>query len=85
MERIIIEQTELGLGLGLAEGMEIRVNHTMGSTDVTLLVDYFSITGEKLNATPLPIKVPPSVLADWGYNFDQIREWCLDKVGAVPV
>lgn len=85
MERILIEQTALGLGLGTAEGMEIRVNHTLGSTDVTLLVDYFSPTGEKLNASPLAVPVPASVLASWGYDFGPIREWCMEQVGAVAV
>ncbi|NBW14126.1 MAG: hypothetical protein EBR82_39625 [Caulobacteraceae bacterium] len=85
MERILINQTDLGLGLGTAEGMEIRVNHTLGSTNVTLLVDYFSPTGDKLNASPLSLPVPADVLASWGYDFTQIREWCLDKVGAVAV
>lgn len=85
MERILIEQTGLGLGLGTAEGMEIRVNHTLGSTDVTLLVDYFSPTGDKLNASPLAVPVPASVLASWGYDFGPIREWCMEQVGAVAV
>lgn len=85
MERIIINPTALGLGLGTAEGMEIRVNHTLGSTDVTLLVDYFSPTGEKLNASPLSLPVPPEVLASWGYDFGPIREWCMEQVGAVAV
>jgi hypothetical protein len=85
MERILIEPTTLGLGLGKAEGMEIRVNHTLGSTNVTLLVDYFSPTGEKLNASPLALPVPPDTLAAWGYDFNPIREWCMQQVGAVSI
>lgn len=82
MERIILKQTELGLGLGIAEGMEIRVNHTLGSTDVTLMIDYYSITGEKLNASPLELPVPLDVLATWNYDFTPIKNWAISQVGA---
>lgn len=85
MERILIKKTDLGLGLGKAEGMEIRVNHTIGSTDVKLLIDYYDIFGEKLTASPKEIPVPLEVLQQWGYDFSQIKNWVLNQVGATAV
>jgi hypothetical protein len=81
MAKIAIQPTELPLGLGTANYMEIVVNYSIGDESTDLQVYYYDDL-VKLNVSPQVIPVPVSEMQTWGYDFSQIVEWVANQTGA---
>jgi hypothetical protein len=81
MSKIAIQPTELPLGLGTANYMEIVVNYSIGDESTDLQVYYYDDL-VKLNVSPQVIPVPVSEMQTWGYDFSQIVEWVANQTGA---
>jgi hypothetical protein len=81
MAKIAIQPTELPLGLGTANYMEIVVTYSIGDETTDLQVYYYDNL-VKLNVSPQVIPVPISEMQTWGYDFSQIVEWVANQTGA---
>jgi hypothetical protein len=81
MSKIAIQPTELPLGLGTANYMEIVVNYSIGDESTDLQIFYYDNL-VKLNVSPQVIPVPVSEMQTWGYDFSQIVEWVATQAGA---
>jgi hypothetical protein len=81
MAKIAIQPTELPLGLGTANYMEIVVNYSIGDESTDLQVYYYDNL-VKLNVSPQVIPVPIAAMQTWGYDFSQIVEWVANQTGA---
>jgi len=68
--KIAIEPTELPLGLGTANYMEIVVNYSIGDDTTDLQLFYYDNL----------VKVDQ--METWGYDFGPIVEWVLNQTGA---
>ena len=79
--KIAIKPTELPLGLGTANYMEIVVNYSIGD-DTTDLQIYYYDNLVKLNVSPQVVPVPIEAMQTWGYDFGPIVEWVLEQTGA---
>ena len=80
--KIAIQPTELPLGLGTANYMEIVVNYSIGD-DTTDLQIYYYDNLVKLNVSPQVVPVPIEQMQTWGYDFSQIVNWVATQTGAV--
>jgi hypothetical protein len=81
MAKIAIQPTELPLGLGTANYMEIVVTYSIGDETTDLQVYYYDNL-VKLNVSPQVVPVPISEMQTWGYDFSQIVEWVANQTGA---
>jgi hypothetical protein len=81
MSKIAIQPTDLPLGLGTANYMEIVVTYSIGDETTDLQVYYYDNL-VKLNVSPQVIPVPISEMQTWGYDFSQIVEWVANQTGA---
>jgi hypothetical protein len=81
MAKIAIQPTDLPLGLGTANYMEIVVNYSIGDESTDLQIFYYDNL-VKLNVSPQVIPVPISEMQTWGYDFSQIVEWVANQTGA---
>lgn len=81
MSKIAIQPTDLPLGLGTADYMEIVVNYSIGDDTTDLQVFYYD-GPRKLNVSPQVVPVPVSEMQTWGYDFSQIVQWVAGQTGA---
>jgi hypothetical protein len=81
MSKIAIQPTDLPLGLGTANYMEIVVNYSIGDESTDLQIFYYDNL-VKLNVSPQVVPVPISEMQAWGYDFSQIVEWVANQTGA---
>lgn len=79
--KIAIQPTELPLGLGTANYMEIVVNYSIGDDTTDLQLFYYDNL-VKLNVSPQVVPVPIEQMQAWGYDFGQIVTWVLEQTGA---
>ena len=85
MAKINIIPTELPLGLGTANVMEIVVNYSIGDDTTDLSVQYYDFNGSTyrlLNVSPQVVPVPLEQMQAWGYDFSQIVAWVATQTGA---
>jgi len=82
MSKINIKPIQLPLGLGEVDRIEISVNYAIGDDSLTLEVHYYSGTFEVTQITPKLVPVPPAVMQEWGYDFAQVVQYCLNEIGA---
>jgi hypothetical protein len=81
MSKIAIQPTDLPLGLGTANYMEIVVNYSIGDESTDLQIFYYDNL-VKLNVSPQVVPVPIAEMQAWGYDFSQIVEWVATQTGA---
>jgi hypothetical protein len=81
MSKIAIQPTDLPLGLGTANYMEIVVNYSIGDESTDLQIFYYDNL-VKLNVSPQVVPVPIAEMQTWGYDFSQIVEWVATQTGA---
>jgi hypothetical protein len=81
MSKIAIQPTDLPLGLGTANYMEVVVNYSIGDESTDLQIFYYDNL-VKLNVSPQVVPVPIAEMQAWGYDFSQIVEWVANQTGA---
>lgn len=85
MSKVDIQPQALGLNMGEVHSIQTRVNHTIGSSNVTLEVDLFDAGGFPLLPSPRLIPVPQETLAAWGFDFSPVTAFVLQELGAEPL
>lgn len=81
MARIPIQPTPYPHGHGECDSIEIVVRYALGDDSADLEVHFFA-GNIKLNTSPRIIPVPVEQMLAWSYNFDPIRLWVMDQIGA---
>lgn len=84
MAKLAIQPTELPLGLGTANYMEIVVNYSIGDVTTELQIFYYDNL-VKLNVPPQVVPVPIEKMQTWGYDFSQVVNWVATQTGAVII
>ncbi len=85
MSKVNIQPQALGLNMGEVHSIQTRVNHTIGSSNVTLEVDLFDANGFSLLPSPRLIPVPQDTLEAWAFDFSPVTEFVLQELGAEPL
>lgn len=85
MSKVNIQPQALGLNMGEVHSIQTRVNHTIGSSNVTLEVDLFDAGGFSLLPSPRLIPVPQETLAAWAFDFSPVTAFVLQELGAEPL
>lgn len=83
--KVNIQPEPLGLNMGEVHSIQTRVNHTIGSSNVTLEVDLFDAGGFSLLPSPRLIPVPQETIAAWGFDFSPVTAFVLNELGAEPL
>ena len=73
------------MNIGECHYFETKVNHTIGSTEVTLEVYLYDEHGHPLNLSPRVLNVPVETLVQWGYDFSPVTEWVARQLSAVVI
>lgn len=81
MAKIAIQPTNYPHGHGQCTDIEIVVHYALGDESADLEVLFYN-GNIRLNTSPRVIPVPVQQMLAWNYNFDPIRAWVCDQIGA---
>lgn len=80
-----IEPVDLGLNMGAAHFIEVKVSYTLGSPAATLYIDVFDANQHKMLPSPLEVAVPSSQLQAWNYDFSPVAQYAAQGINAALI
>lgn len=84
MTKIPITPVSLPLNLGIADSMEIEINHKIGNPEVALTV-YLYDGNRLITITPYILNASEAVQSSWSLNLSPITDWVMSELGATKL